>query len=1162
MEIPAELKCPLCGYLLEDAVMLPCCAASACTHCTREGLDVSDGHCPIPDCPEPEGISAEDLIPNRQLRAKAATFKERNPTAPTRPATKKTESVAVEDPVDTSGPAPSDQKDKNEAETSDDAELGGSAVMDGILGSHDGGPAAPNVSEAEHGEEMPPGLEPPGGEDPSPDISEGRSCSREPASATASPGQAPQEDDEAPPSQSASPKSESAGDKDKDKDKNDAGEDDPLSKHSVVIPSEYMKEAKDDPLAVFNRLMAAKDKEKGIVDSVAHYGAIRSGADVDHNPYGYPPPGHMYHHHHHQPPPQPAYGSRHLHHHHHRQRSPPPYDRPPHPRYAGQVKECYNCGRPDHLIRDCPKPLKWKRRTRTPSPFNRRRMSDSRSPSPFDGGGGGRGRSPPPSPRRSRRRSRRRTRSSDSSLSLSPSDEEEGTKKKKERKKRDKKRKRDRSRSKKKKRRRSSSTNGSVAASEEITGDDNEANRARGDEKRSVTLKTKDKAEDVPTKTTNELEKDAQRSDSVDAGTRDDVGKDVVPPQSASAAVVPQQEEESAKPKWKAVGDNQEKEENFPPVKAKAAIAIKLSATSTITSLPEPSNVAENPLAPAETPDEEKTEGENLSPPPSKILLPESHDRRDTDTDDHGSAAREQNSSEIHGADGEGPAESATKDPAKRERRSSPPRSYAVVAEESQRSPSPPPRRRRRFSPSPSPAPRRRSPSPPPARRSSRSSPPPASWAGPRGAGWPRARSPPFSGRRGVRGSGWPAAAPPPPPSHSRKSSPPRRIESPVRRRSRSPAAAKKRRMPKSQSPTPPPPPKKAVSSDRAARRGEPGAAAGESLKSSAKKGKKYAAASGGKKKKKMAKGDDSSSSSSSSSTSSSSSSSEESSDSELDAKAKKKRGSSKKKKKLKKDGKPRKGERKRKSKDKKKLKKKSKKAKKATKDLLDALLANHTRKVATALSEKGDLISISKMLKKKGLNLDSDDDGHGGRGGGEKGTRRVVLMTSPAGSPSEKRSSAKRDRRHSPEEEAGRKVKVGKATKVDKKLLGIKINITNDVGFGGGQTTNTSVADEASSASKRTAAPSDNETEYQSAMSKPAKASRRDTTESGEISEGNLEAEMYLLGKKYMNKSGAGSRAAAAPSTSTQEKKEDDEDDKKVGQLVDPESDGSPNAK
>ena len=106
MELPAELVCPLCGYLLEDAVMLPCCAASACNLCAREGLEVSDGRCPVPDCPEPEGISADDLIPNRQLRSKAAAFKERNPGVPTRPAPKKVEEVVKELVEQSASPPP------------------------------------------------------------------------------------------------------------------------------------------------------------------------------------------------------------------------------------------------------------------------------------------------------------------------------------------------------------------------------------------------------------------------------------------------------------------------------------------------------------------------------------------------------------------------------------------------------------------------------------------------------------------------------------------------------------------------------------------------------------------------------------------------------------------------------------------------------------------------------------------------------------------------------------------------------------------------------------------------------------------------------------------------------------------------------------------------
>jgi hypothetical protein len=88
MEIPSELKCPICGYLLEDAVMLPCCAASTCLPCAREGLEVGEGRCPLPECGI-DDTDPDDLIPNRRLRSKAITFKDRNPGVPVRPARKK-----------------------------------------------------------------------------------------------------------------------------------------------------------------------------------------------------------------------------------------------------------------------------------------------------------------------------------------------------------------------------------------------------------------------------------------------------------------------------------------------------------------------------------------------------------------------------------------------------------------------------------------------------------------------------------------------------------------------------------------------------------------------------------------------------------------------------------------------------------------------------------------------------------------------------------------------------------------------------------------------------------------------------------------------------------------------------------------------------------------
>lgn len=37
--VPQELLCPICKELLKDAVMMPCCASSACDECGRNGKD-------------------------------------------------------------------------------------------------------------------------------------------------------------------------------------------------------------------------------------------------------------------------------------------------------------------------------------------------------------------------------------------------------------------------------------------------------------------------------------------------------------------------------------------------------------------------------------------------------------------------------------------------------------------------------------------------------------------------------------------------------------------------------------------------------------------------------------------------------------------------------------------------------------------------------------------------------------------------------------------------------------------------------------------------------------------------------------------------------------------------------------------------------------------
>ena len=72
--IPDELRCPLCEWLLEDAVMLPCCAVSVCERCARRQLAKSGGKCPLKDCGASD-TSEEDLIPNRRLRSKAQEYR-------------------------------------------------------------------------------------------------------------------------------------------------------------------------------------------------------------------------------------------------------------------------------------------------------------------------------------------------------------------------------------------------------------------------------------------------------------------------------------------------------------------------------------------------------------------------------------------------------------------------------------------------------------------------------------------------------------------------------------------------------------------------------------------------------------------------------------------------------------------------------------------------------------------------------------------------------------------------------------------------------------------------------------------------------------------------------------------------------------------------------
>ena len=65
--LPPELVCSLCRGLVLQAVMLPCCAGTLCSHCAGEMVRSRGGECGL--CGE-RGGGEEDLIPYRLLRQK------------------------------------------------------------------------------------------------------------------------------------------------------------------------------------------------------------------------------------------------------------------------------------------------------------------------------------------------------------------------------------------------------------------------------------------------------------------------------------------------------------------------------------------------------------------------------------------------------------------------------------------------------------------------------------------------------------------------------------------------------------------------------------------------------------------------------------------------------------------------------------------------------------------------------------------------------------------------------------------------------------------------------------------------------------------------------------------------------------------------------------
>ena len=78
MTIPEELLCLICHSILNDAVLVFCCAASCCDECVRTALIESDDHqCPV--C-HVKGVSPDTLIPCIKLRKQVVAFlNETNP---------------------------------------------------------------------------------------------------------------------------------------------------------------------------------------------------------------------------------------------------------------------------------------------------------------------------------------------------------------------------------------------------------------------------------------------------------------------------------------------------------------------------------------------------------------------------------------------------------------------------------------------------------------------------------------------------------------------------------------------------------------------------------------------------------------------------------------------------------------------------------------------------------------------------------------------------------------------------------------------------------------------------------------------------------------------------------------------------------------------------
>ena len=70
--LPIEMICPICQYIIKDAVCCACCGNSACGECVRKGRMASkDDCCPI--CTEPD-LPLDKIMKNNNLRAHIKRF--------------------------------------------------------------------------------------------------------------------------------------------------------------------------------------------------------------------------------------------------------------------------------------------------------------------------------------------------------------------------------------------------------------------------------------------------------------------------------------------------------------------------------------------------------------------------------------------------------------------------------------------------------------------------------------------------------------------------------------------------------------------------------------------------------------------------------------------------------------------------------------------------------------------------------------------------------------------------------------------------------------------------------------------------------------------------------------------------------------------------------